>query len=245
MRNSALLTAFLVWWVLPLKAQVPLAKPLADFDKLVSQLKPANVVGDPIQAGNVTVVPFSRINFMLGSGEAIMGFGGDMGEKTVPLGILIVEGDEVRMEQFPEPDEKPSALQELMQSILDQKLIFIGNGLNIGNATGAIQDLAPLLSALNGQTTIMGNGLNLGELTPPAAVKSSAKNESLKSGDLNGAIADLEATIARKPSPEAYYHLGEAYQKKGLRDKAAAAYKKALELQPNYPEAIKALAAIK
>jgi Tfp pilus assembly protein PilF len=32
---------------------------------------------------------------------------------------------------------------------------------------------------------------------------------------------------------------------KGLNDKAAAAYEKALELQPNYPEASKALAAMK
>jgi cytochrome c-type biogenesis protein CcmH/NrfG len=30
-----------------------------------------------------------------------------------------------------------------------------------------------------------------------------------------------------------------------LNDKAAAAYKKALELQPNYPEASKALAALR
>ena len=63
--------------------------------------------------------------------------------------------------------------------------------------------------------------------------------------DADRAIADLEAAVAKKPSPQGYYSLGEALKAKGLNDKAAAAYKKALELQPNYPEASKALAAIK
>jgi tetratricopeptide (TPR) repeat protein len=62
---------------------------------------------------------------------------------------------------------------------------------------------------------------------------------------VDGAIADFEAAIATKPSPEACFNLGEALRKKGSNDKAAAAYKKALELRPNYPEASKALAAIK
>jgi tetratricopeptide (TPR) repeat protein len=64
-------------------------------------------------------------------------------------------------------------------------------------------------------------------------------------GDTDGAIADFEAAIAKKPSPETYFQLGEALKKKGLNDKAAAAYKKSLELRPNYPEAAKALAALK
>ena len=64
-------------------------------------------------------------------------------------------------------------------------------------------------------------------------------------GDVDLAIADFEAAIARKPSPEAYYYLGEAFENKGANDKAATAYKKALELQPGYPEALKALAAKK
>jgi tetratricopeptide (TPR) repeat protein len=63
-------------------------------------------------------------------------------------------------------------------------------------------------------------------------------------GDTDGAIADFEAAIAKKPSPETYFQLGEALKKKGLNDKAAAAYKKSLELRPNYPEAAKALAAL-
>jgi cytochrome c-type biogenesis protein CcmH/NrfG len=90
-----------------------------------------------------------------------------------------------------------------------------------------------------GQTTIMVNGLNLGNLNLPRSAPAGS------GAAVDAAIAELEAAIAKKPSAEAYYRLGEALKAKGLNDKAAAAYKKALELQPNYPEASKALAAIK
>jgi hypothetical protein len=213
---------------------------LADFDKLVSQLKVGSVVGEPIRAGDTAVVPFAKIKFGLAGGEAMMGFGGGMDAKTVPLGILIVEGDDVRAELFPEqPEEKPTLLQEIRQAVLDRKWVYMVNGLNIGQTSGTIQDLAPLISAMMGQTTVMVNGLNLGSLATPASAAYSTRK------DADPAIADLEAAAARKPSAEAYYRLGEALKNKGLKDKAAAAYKKALELQPNYPEASKALAAIK
>jgi uncharacterized spore protein YtfJ len=240
MRKRVVLAASLLLWGLPARAEAPLAKPLADFDKLVSQLKAGSVVGEPIRAGDTTVVPFAKIQFSLAGGQAMMGFGGGMDAKTVPLGILIVEGDDVRAELFPEqPEEKPTLLQEIRQAVLDRKWVYMVNGLNIGQTSGTIQDLAPLISAMMGQTTVMVNGLNLGTLATPASAASSAKKEA------DPAIADLEAAVAKKPSAEAYYRLGEAFKNKGLKDKAAAAYKKALELQPNYPEASKALAAIK
>jgi len=334
MQNPVLLTAFLVLGGVLARAQAPLSKPLAEFDKLVSQLKIGSVVGEPIRVGDTAVIPFAKIKFGLGGGGAMMGFGGGMGGKTVPLGILIVEGDDVRAELFPEQEEKPALLQEIVRAILDRKVVFMGNGLNIGHFSGAIQDLVPLVSAMMGQTTVMGQALNLGSLKAPASATSAAGNASLDElkklfdakkyvdalamadaliakdpnsaevhvrrgrimgslahgnptdmmkygmgamqefataltldpnnpdahvgrgvgrlmappgfgGDVDGAIADFEAAIASKPSPEAYYYLGEASKKKGLNDKAAAAYDKALELRPNYPEASKALAAIK
>ena len=315
------------------RAQAPLGQPLADFDKLVAQLKIGSVVGEPIRVGDTAVVPFAKIQFGLGGGGAMAGFGGGMGGKTVPLGILIVEGDDVRVELFPEQEEKPSVLQELMQAILDRKVVFMGNGLNIGSTPGTMQDLAPLISAMMGQTTWVGNGLNLGHMTVPAGAASAgsasltelkklfdakkyadalamadaliAKDpksadahawkgrilgslaqgnpvDKMKYGvaameefekalalnpnnpdahlgrgigrlmapagsgeDVDGAIADFEAAVARKPSAEAYYYLGEAFKKKGATAKATAAFKKALELQPSYPEASKALEGVK
>jgi len=143
-------------------AQTPLAGPLADFDKLASQLNPSSVVGEPIRAGDTVVIPFAEIKFGLGGGEAMMGFGGGMGGKTVPLGILIVEDDDVRAELFPEQEERTTVLQQIMQAILERKVVVMGNGFNIGQISGTVQDLAPLISAMMGQTTIMGNVLTWG-----------------------------------------------------------------------------------
>ena len=64
-------------------------------------------------------------------------------------------------------------------------------------------------------------------------------------GDVDGAIADFQAAIARKPSAEAYYQLGVAFDRKTLHDQAAAAYKKAQELDPHHADAAKALAGTK
>jgi len=311
-----------------------LARPLADFDKLVSQLKISSVVGEPIRVGDTAVIPFAEVRFELAGGAAVVGFGGGMGGKNVPLGVLIIEGDDVRAELFPEQAEKTSVPRELMRAILDRKVVIMGNGLNIGQASGTIQDLTPMISSMMGQTTILGNALNLGKLATPASATSAAKNASvgelkklfdakkyadalamaddliakdpksadahawkgrilgslaqgnpvdkMKYGvaameefekalaldpnnpdahlgrgigrlmapagsgeDVDGAIADFEAAVARKPSAEAYYYLGEAFKKKGATAKATAAFKKALELQPSYPEASKALEGVK
>jgi uncharacterized spore protein YtfJ len=288
MRKRVLLATSLFLWGLRASAQSPLEKPLADFDELVSQLKTSSVVGEPIRVGDSAVIPFTEIKFTLGGGGAMIGFGGAMGRKTVPLGILIVEGDDVRAELLPAQEEKPTLLQETLRAILDRKVVFMGNGLNIGHASGTVQDLAPLISGMMGQTTVLGNALNLGGLDTPASTASSARNASLNEvkilframgameeferalaldadnpdaylgrgvarlmappefgGNVDGAIADFEAAIARKASSESYYYLGEALKKKGLKDKAAGAYRKALELQPENAEASKALAATK
>jgi uncharacterized spore protein YtfJ len=161
------------------RGQVPLTQPLADFDRLVSQLKSGSVVGEPIRVGDAAIIPFAKVQFGLGSGEVMAGFGGGMGGKTVPLGVLIVEGDDVRAELFPEEEEKPSVLHQILQAILDRKVVIMGNGVNLGNAPGGIQDLAPLVSAMIGQTTWIGNGLNLGSLSKPPSAAPQSANASL------------------------------------------------------------------
>ncbi len=178
MRKPLLLMLSLLFCGLPARAQAPLAKPLADFDKLVSQLKTSSVVGEPIRAGDTTVVPFAKFKFSLAGGEAMIGFGGGIDAKAMPLGILIVEGDDVRAELFPDQqEEKPTLLEAIRQAILDRKLVYMVNGLNIGQTSGTVQDLAPLIPAMMGQTTIMVNGLNLGTLSKPAPAASSAKKD--------------------------------------------------------------------
>jgi len=220
---------------LPAAAQ-PLAKPLADFDKLVAELNAANLVGEPIRAGQTTVVPFASIQFGLGAGGVMEGFGGGMGAKTAPLGIVIVEGDDVRVELLPRQEQKPTALmQQLIQGIIDRKVVFMGNGVNLGSATGTVADLQPMLNGMMGKTTMIGNALNVGNLKPPQ----------VQPADAEAAIAGLEAAARKSPTADNYFKLGEAWLKSGHKKQAAAAYRKAIELRPGYTEAIQALAALK
>jgi uncharacterized spore protein YtfJ len=336
-------------------AQAPLEKPLAEFDKLVSRLTISTVVGEPIRIGDTTVIPFARVSFGMGAGGAMMGLGGGMGGKTVPLGVLIVEGDDVRAELLPEEEKGPSLFEQL-RKLLPEKVI-IGNGINIAGSPGVFEEMLPALPELMKGMKIIGNGVNVagsqapgpsaqtsgppgqarGEAKSGAAAKPGpqpAKPPSMTEmqnlfrdkrypealavadgllakepdnaelhawkghilgsmaqgnpvdmikygmgamqeyekalaidpgnadahlgrgigrlaappgfgGDIDGAITDLEAAIAKKPSAEAYYYLGEAFRRKGLNDKARGAYGQALKLRPDFAEAKKALEALR
>jgi uncharacterized spore protein YtfJ len=100
------------------QTQNPLEQPLADFDKLISNLKVSALIGEPIQAGDTIIIPFAKVSFGLGGGGAMMAFGGGMGGKTIPLGILIIEGENVRAELFPQEEKKPSFLVEMLPVLL-------------------------------------------------------------------------------------------------------------------------------
>jgi uncharacterized spore protein YtfJ len=234
------LWACTAWWTVASQAQ-SLAKPLADFDRMVSELRTSAVVGEPISAGEATVIPFASVQFGFGSAGATGGALGSMGVKTTPLGVLIVEGDEVRVELLPEHAEKSSSMmQQLIQGIIDRKVSFMVNGINLGNATGSVAELTPMMKDMMGdmmgQTNMIVNGLNLGNLEAPrtAAITNAGKT-----------IAELEAAAAKNPTAENYYNLGEALKKNGQKDKAAEAYKKAIALRPGYADAVRALAELK
>jgi len=232
--KSVSVAACAAWWAASGIAQ-PLAKPLADFDRMISELKTSSVVGEPIRAGDTEVIPFAAVQFGLGSAGAMAGFLGGMGAKTVPLGVVIVEGDDVRVELLPRQEEKSSALmRQLIQGIIDRKVTFMTNGVNLGNAPGTVADLTPMITGMMGQTTVMVNGLNLGNLKTPATAAGADK-----------ALADMEAGVLKDPTAENYFRLGEAWRKIGRNDNAEAAYRKAIELRPGYAEAIKALAKLK
>lgn len=219
---------------LPLALAQPLAKPLADFDRMVSELKTGGAVGEPIRLGNTTIVPFASVQFGLGSADAAIGSAGGLGARTIPLGVVIVEGDDVRVELLPRHEEKPAAtMQQLIQSIIDRKVSFMVNGINLGNAPGTVADLVPMMNAMMGERIVLVNGLNLGNLNAPRAPAA------------DKTIANLEAAANERPSAEAWYKLGEALRKSSQQEKAAAAYRNALRLRPNYPDAARALAELK
>jgi len=292
-----------------LNAQAPLEQPLANFDKLVSNLRVGAVVGEPVKVGETFVVPFAKIHFGLGGGGAMMAFGGGMGGKTVPLGILIIEGEDVRVELFPEEEKKPSLFQELLPVLLKMLPQMMGDKSPFGPKPPAAQpgaaakpaevpkdasldhlkklfeekrfsealDMADALlvkdpdnanlHAWKGHvmgSLAQGNPANMMkygmgamqeyettlQLDPNNADGHFGRGMARLmappgfGGDLDGAVEDFEAAVAKRPFAEAYFNLGTAYQKKGDVEKAKAAYKKALELEPGHPGTAKALAAI-
>jgi uncharacterized spore protein YtfJ len=109
---------FLFSGVISAQTKSPLDEPLADLDKLISNLKVSSTISEPIRVGDTYIIPFARISFGLGAGGAMMGYGGGMGSKTIPLGILVVEGENVRVELFPEEEKKPSLLQQMLPILL-------------------------------------------------------------------------------------------------------------------------------
>jgi uncharacterized spore protein YtfJ len=282
------------------------------FDKMMSIIKVSSVIGKPIQSENKIIIPFSKISFGLGAGGAMMGFGGGMGGKAVALGVLVIEGEDVRVELFPLEEKKPSFLQQMLPvliqylpQILKQKFpspptpapppkpekkagkpgkpaekgsldqakklfdeerypeaLELVEGLIAqdpndaelhawkGNIMGSMAKGNPLdmmkygmgaMQAFEKALQLDPNnidahfGRGIGRLMAPEGF----------GGDVNGAIQDFEFVCNKKPFPEAFYQLGVAYEKKGLADKAKEAFKKALELKPDYSEAAKALAEIK
>jgi len=286
------------------QTSLPLEQPLRNFDKLVSHLKSAAVVGSPITAEGTVVIPFAKIKFGLGGGGAMMAYGGGMGGKAIPQGVLIIEGENARVELFPEEDKKPSFLMEMLPVLLQMLPDIMGPKTpgapaKTGEAPAALpkdasletvkklmgdQKFAEALEMADGLLAKEPNNADLhawkghamGSLAQgnPAnmikygmgamqeyetALKLDPQNAeghfgrgmvrlqapSGFGGDLDGAIQDFEAAGAKKPYPEALFYQGEVYKKKGLPDKAKAAYEKALQLRPDFAEAKKALAELK
>ena len=97
-----------------------------NFDKMTSIIKVDSVIGEPIRVKDVIIVPFSKISYGMGAGGAMMGYGGGMGGKTIPLGVLIIEGEDVRVELFPVEEKRPSFLQEMLPVLLQMLPQFIG-----------------------------------------------------------------------------------------------------------------------
>jgi len=292
------------------QSKSPLDDSLKSFDALIASLKISSVVGEPIRSGKITIIPFARITFGLGAGGAMMGFGGGMGGKAIPAGLLIIEGEEVRVEMFPIEEKKPSLLQELLPVVLQMMPKMMGEkspfaikppqpsaetpqkpgaaaeGKSLDDAKKLFEEkkyaeaLAVVDSLLSTDPNnaelhawkgnIMGN---LAQGNPADMIKygMGAMQEYEKAleldpenvsahfgrgmgrlmapegfgGNIDGAIGDFEFACSKKPFPESWYYLGVAYQRKGMKDKAKDAFKKALSLKPNYPEAAKALAEIK
>jgi uncharacterized spore protein YtfJ len=91
------------------------------FEKLQSFMKTETVVGEPIQVGEVTLVPFIEINFGLGTGggggseKEAKGEGGGLGSggKISVSSVLVIKGDHVEMM----PIKKSSSIDKLIEMV--------------------------------------------------------------------------------------------------------------------------------
>jgi uncharacterized spore protein YtfJ len=308
----SILTVSFFLFSVPLQAEEKSAvdEAFVSFDKMMSIIKVSSVIGKPVQSDDIIVVPFSKISYGLGAGGAMMGFGGGMGGKAVPLGILIIEGQEVKVELFPLEERKPSFFQQMLPILIKYLPQILGKKFPSPPSTpppppkepgkpgesvekGSLDQVKKLfeekkfsqalehveallaqepnnadLHAWKGHvmgSLAQGNPLDMMKYGMGAmqayekALELDANNVDAHfgrgmgrlmapegfGGDVDGAIQDFEFVCKEEPFPEAYYQLGVAYKKKGLMDKAREAFKKALELKPDYPEAAKALAEIK
>jgi uncharacterized spore protein YtfJ len=303
----SLIGAFLLTSALWAQEKSPLDESLALFDKMTANLKMDSVIGKPIRSGNTVVIPFARISYGMGSGGAMGGFGGGMGGKAIPFGVLIIKGDDVRVELFPVEEKKPSFFQQMLpvimqylpqllekrlggakkpapakekaeekseectgeKSLAEVKKLFeeekYSEALEVvesmiaedpdnadlhawkGNVMGNLAQGSPMDAMKYGMgamqaydkaleldpNNVMGHfGRGMGRLMAPEGF----------GGNVDGAIEDLEFVVKKDPCHESYYYLGVAYKKKGLTDEAKKAFKKSLEIKPDYAKAATALA---
>ncbi len=94
------------------------------FARLEEFIKTKTVVGEPIQIGEVTIVPFVDISFAVGTGggsgteeKGNQGTGGGAGSggKVSPTAVLIIKGDKVELL----PINKSANLERLIQIVPD------------------------------------------------------------------------------------------------------------------------------
>lgn len=92
------------------------------FDKLENFLKTKTVVGEPIEIGDTTLIPFISLSFGLGVGGGAgtddKGMGGDgggggTGAQISPTAVLVIRGDKVELL----PIKKSGGLDKLVDMV--------------------------------------------------------------------------------------------------------------------------------
>lgn len=119
----------------PMEKNHPVSELMAETIQKIKEAVDANtVVGQPITAGEVTIIPVSRISLGFGTGgsefggkapknlgENPFGGGGGAGLKVIPVGFLVVSGTSVKMLPVDTATESPAdRLVELIPDLLEQ-----------------------------------------------------------------------------------------------------------------------------
>lgn len=90
------------------------------FAKLQDFIKTDTVVGEPIEVGEVTIIPFMNISFGVGTGgrlgkdgEENQGGGAGSGAKVAPTAVLVIRGDKVELLSI----DKSAHLEKLVMMV--------------------------------------------------------------------------------------------------------------------------------
>jgi len=92
------------------------------FEKLENFVKTKTVVGEAIQIGDTTLIPFVTVSFGLGSGGGDgtdnkgskgVGGGAGIGARIVPTAVLVMQGDKIEMLSI----SKPGNLGKLLEMV--------------------------------------------------------------------------------------------------------------------------------
>ena len=108
-------------------------------EKIREMVDVNTIVGKPIEAGDVTIIPVSKVSFGFASGgsdfttknqkpEADNSFGGGSGAgvNIMPIAFLIVKGDTVRMLPIaPPPGTTVDRVVEMVPEVIDKVTGFI------------------------------------------------------------------------------------------------------------------------
>ncbi len=99
----------------------------ASMDKIKEMVDVNTVVGEPIVANGMTLVPVSRVSFGFGSGGGDMSakvntcFGSGAGVRIEPIGFLIIRDNTVRMLNIlPPPSTTMDRFLEMLPDLVDK-----------------------------------------------------------------------------------------------------------------------------
>jgi len=92
------------------------------FERLENFVKTKTVVGEAIQIGDTTLIPFVTVSFGLGSGGGDgtdskgskgVGGGAGIGARVTPTAVLVIQGDKIEMLSI----SKPGSLGKLLEMV--------------------------------------------------------------------------------------------------------------------------------
>ena len=96
------------------------------FENFKNMIKVETVVGQVVQIGDATLVPFVDVTFGFGTGgfdgneestKPKKGAGGGGGAKMEPTAILVIKGDRVEMFSIKQGGNKSSAFEKLLNMV--------------------------------------------------------------------------------------------------------------------------------